>query len=96
MQEIFLFRSVQTGSEGQATSSPVGKWVLSPGSKVESTAHLHLVARSRMMELYVHSPIWLHSVVFNEAQGYFYLFTFIIFEILTTRINTVIFWLITT
>jgi hypothetical protein len=34
---------------------------LSPGVKL--TTHLHLVPRSRMVELYLHSPICLHGVV---------------------------------
>jgi hypothetical protein len=32
---------------------------------VKLTTHLHLVPRSRMVELYLHSPICLHSVVLN-------------------------------
>jgi hypothetical protein len=35
--------------------------------------------RSRMVELYLHSPTWLHGVVFiiNEAQGQSYAFYFL-------------------
>jgi hypothetical protein len=32
---------------------------------VKLTTHLHLVPRSRMVELYLHSPIRLHGVVIN-------------------------------
>jgi hypothetical protein len=42
------------------------QWVrgeISPGVKVAT--HLHLVLRSRMVELYLHSPICLHGIVLN-------------------------------
>jgi hypothetical protein len=32
---------------------------------VKLTTHLHLMPRSRMVELYLHSPIWLHGIVHN-------------------------------
>jgi hypothetical protein len=32
---------------------------------VKLTTHLHLVPTSRMVELYLHSPIRLHDIVFN-------------------------------
>jgi hypothetical protein len=41
----------------------------SPGyssSGVKLTTHLHLVPRSRMVELYMHSPIRLHGAVLNQ------------------------------
>jgi hypothetical protein len=41
------------------------------------SSHLHLVLRSRMAGLYLHSPIRIHNIVFNclikEAQGQLYL-----------------------
>jgi hypothetical protein len=33
---------------------------------VKLTTHLHLVPKSRMVELYLHSPISLRGVVLNE------------------------------
>jgi hypothetical protein len=44
------------------------KGEISPGLKhldMELTTHLHLVQRSRMMELHLHSPIYLHSIVLS-------------------------------
>jgi hypothetical protein len=35
------------------------------GGGVKLTTHLHLVPRSRMMEIYLHSPLCLHGVVLN-------------------------------
>jgi hypothetical protein len=42
--------------------------VLSPGQcgrDMKVTTHLHQLPRSRMMELYLQSPICLHGVVLN-------------------------------
>jgi hypothetical protein len=36
---------------------------------VKLTTDLSLVPRSRIVELYLHSPIFLHGVVSNSAQG---------------------------
>jgi hypothetical protein len=36
---------------------------------VKLTTDLHLVTTSRMVELYLHSPIRLHGIVLNEAQA---------------------------
>jgi hypothetical protein len=33
---------------------------------VKLITHLYIVPRSRMVELYLHSPLCLHGVVFNE------------------------------
>jgi hypothetical protein len=52
------------------TQPPI-QWVprvLSPwesGQGMKLTTHLHLVLRSRMMELYLHSPICVHGMVLN-------------------------------
>jgi hypothetical protein len=35
------------------------------GWGVKLTTHVHMVLKSRMMELYLHSPISLHGVVLN-------------------------------
>jgi hypothetical protein len=42
-----------------------------PGAKqlgVKLTTHFHLVPRSRMMELYLRSPIFLHGIVLNSLS----------------------------
>jgi hypothetical protein len=39
-------------------------WVYS-GRGVKLTTHLHLVPRSRMLELYFHSPIYLYGIALN-------------------------------
>jgi hypothetical protein len=38
---------------------------LSPGAKRPVTTHFHLMLRSRMVALYLHSPIRLHGVLLN-------------------------------
>jgi hypothetical protein len=43
---------------------------------IQLTTHLHLVLKSRLVELYLHSPICLHVVVLNQAQWNLYLFTY--------------------
>jgi hypothetical protein len=43
---------------------------LSPGVKrqgMKLTTHLHLVPRSRKMELYLHSPICLHGIMLKKS-----------------------------
>jgi hypothetical protein len=43
-----------------------------PGSKsgrdVKLITHLHPVARSRKLELWLHSPIYLHGIVLNQLK----------------------------
>jgi hypothetical protein len=61
-QEIFLYSTMFRPALGP-TQPPI-QWLpgfLSPGVKL--TTNLHLVLRSRMVELYLHSPIRLHSIV---------------------------------
>jgi hypothetical protein len=41
---------------------------------VKLTTHLHLVPRSTMVDLNLHSPICLHGTVLNYAQGQMYIF----------------------
>jgi hypothetical protein len=53
VQDFSLPHSVQTGSGAHPISYPMGE------------ADLHLVPRSRMVELYLHSPICLHGIVLN-------------------------------
>jgi hypothetical protein len=64
---FYLLHSLQTGSGARPSSYPMdtggsfpGGWY---GRFVTQTAHLHLVPRSRMVELYLHSPRRLHGVV---------------------------------
>jgi hypothetical protein len=65
-QNFSLLASVQSGSGVH----PI-QWVpgaLSAGIKsqvVKLTTHLHVMPRSRMVELYLHSLIRLHDVVLN-------------------------------
>jgi hypothetical protein len=35
---------------------------------VKQTIHLHVVTRKRMVELYLHSPIYLYGMAFNELS----------------------------
>jgi hypothetical protein len=42
---------------------------------IKLTTYLHLVPRSRKVELYLHSPICLHGIVLNElSTGQLYLY----------------------
>jgi hypothetical protein len=54
---------------GPLTFLSKGYWGLFPkgetGRSVKLTTHLHLVPRSRLVELYFHSPIRLHGVAFS-------------------------------
>jgi hypothetical protein len=54
--------SIQPSSGAQ--SSLLYYWYCGQGVKLST--HLHLVLRSRMVQLYLHSPIHLHSIVLNE------------------------------
>jgi hypothetical protein len=64
-----LLHSVQTGYEAHPASYPMGTGNDFPVGKavrgVKLTTHLHLVPRSRMVELYLYSLICLHGVVLN-------------------------------
>jgi hypothetical protein len=56
----------QTDSGAQPVSYSVG--VVSPGESglcVKMTIHFHVVPRIRMVELYIHSPIRPHYVMFD-------------------------------
>jgi hypothetical protein len=69
LQDYSLLHVVQTGSGAHPASYPVGTWGFFPGGKsgkdVKLTTHLHLLPKSRMVELYLHSPIRLHGIVLN-------------------------------
>jgi hypothetical protein len=51
-------------SSGYQGLFPWGKSV----QDVEITTYHHIVPRSRMVELYLHSPIRLHDVVLNQLS----------------------------
>jgi hypothetical protein len=64
VQGIFLY----------STASKMALWRTQPSTQwllgalylgVKLTGHLHPVLRSRMVELYLHSPIHLHGMVLN-------------------------------
>jgi hypothetical protein len=58
----------RNSSVGLATGYGSAKFVSSPqrpDKDVKLTTHLHLVPRSRIMELYLHFSKCLHGVVFN-------------------------------
>jgi hypothetical protein len=65
-QMIFLFSTASRPVLGP-TQSPIQ---LVPGV---STTYLHLVLRSRMVELYLHSPISLHDVRLIKHRDNFHL-----------------------
>jgi hypothetical protein len=66
-QEIFLFSMASRPDLGPI--QPPIYWVwgpFSPGVKRPGRkAHLHLLSRSRILELYLHSPICLHGIALN-------------------------------
>jgi hypothetical protein len=62
---IFLL-SVQSSSGAHQASYPVVPIGSFPGDKETSAySHLHLVPRSRMMELYLHFPRRFHGMVLS-------------------------------
>jgi hypothetical protein len=75
-----LFHIVQTGPGAHAASFPMGVGPLSQGVKRsgrEVHHSLHLVPRSRVVELYLHSLICLHGMMLNKlSAGQISLFTF--------------------
>jgi hypothetical protein len=66
------FHRVQIGSGAHAASYTMGTGGSSPGRQsgrgVTLTTHLHLVPRSRMVELYLYSAIFLYGVVLNGVN----------------------------
>jgi hypothetical protein len=65
--DLILLHSVQTGSGAHPASylTDTGASVPESDRGEMLTIHLHLVQRLRMMELYLHSPIFLPGVVIN-------------------------------
>jgi hypothetical protein len=67
-QYFFLLHSAQTGSGAHPASYPMGTEGFYLGVKRQGREANHLpplVPGSRMVELYLHSPICLHSMVFS-------------------------------
>jgi hypothetical protein len=62
-QETFL-HSVHTGSGAHPTSS-IQRVPRKNGQGMNLTTHLHLLPRSKILGIYLHSLIHLHGVVFN-------------------------------
>jgi hypothetical protein len=60
-KDFSLLHIVQTGSG--ARPYPTGTVGWKSGQLVKLTTHLRLVLRSRMVELYLHSPTLLHGMV---------------------------------
>jgi hypothetical protein len=69
VQYLYLCHGVQTESRAHPASYPMCTGGSFPrrqsGRGVKLTTHLYLVPRSRMLELYLHSPICLHGIVLN-------------------------------
>jgi hypothetical protein len=69
-----LLHSIKTSSAAHLFSYAMGSRTFFPGI----TTHLCLVSRSRMAELHLHSPTYLHGTVLNElTTGTTLPFTFI-------------------
>jgi hypothetical protein len=63
-----VLHSIHTGSGPHPASYLIGAWHYFAGVKWperETDQHLHLVPRSRMVELYLHSPAYVNSLVLN-------------------------------
>jgi hypothetical protein len=66
VQDLSLLHSVQTDSGAHPTSYSMGTGGSFPGGKVvKLITHLHLLLRSRILELYLHSLICLNDIVLN-------------------------------
>jgi hypothetical protein len=63
-----LVHSIQTSSVAHPASYPMGleffPWGKS-GLVVKLTTYLHLVPKSRIVELHLHNGIYLHGIVLN-------------------------------
>jgi hypothetical protein len=68
-RDFSLLYIVQADSGAHPSSIQWVSWAISLEESVRDaklTTHLLLVPRSRMVELYLHSPIRLHGLVFNQ------------------------------
>jgi hypothetical protein len=64
-KDFSLFHKVQTALEPHYAVGIRGSTQGYSGRGVKLTTHLHLVPRSRMMQLYLYSPVRLHDMVLN-------------------------------
>jgi hypothetical protein len=71
-QDFSVLHNVQTGSGVHTASYPMdagGCFPMGWSSKSAMlTTHHYLIPKSRMVELYLHSPTYLHGMVFNELS----------------------------
>jgi hypothetical protein len=69
VQDFSLLHSVYTGSGAHPASYPMGtggSFLVGHSCRgMKLTTHLRLVPRSRKLEVYLHSPTWLHCIVFS-------------------------------
>jgi hypothetical protein len=69
MQDLSVLRNVQSGYGAQPAFYPMGSGssfaFVKSARGVKLTTHLHLVPRLRMVELHLHSPIYLYGIVLN-------------------------------
>jgi hypothetical protein len=63
-RDFSVLHSAQTGPGTHPASSPMA----TGGRGVKLTTHHHLEPRSRIVELYLHSPVRLHGVVHNNLS----------------------------
>jgi hypothetical protein len=66
--KVFVFSILSRQTLGLIYAMGTREW-----GGVKLTTHLHLASMSRMIEIYIHSPIRLHGVVFNLSTGTIYL-----------------------
>jgi hypothetical protein len=69
---IFLLDNVQTDSGTHPAPYTMGIEAPSPGIKslcLKLTAYFRVIARSNIMELYLHFSISLHAVIFNQLSA---------------------------
>jgi hypothetical protein len=71
-QDSSLLNVVQTDSGSHPACYPMdtigSNFRGYSGRGVKLTTHLHLVSRSKIVELYLHSPIYLLGVVLNKLS----------------------------
>jgi hypothetical protein len=60
-RDFSLLSSIQTGPGAHPASCPMNTGALYKGLKL--TTHLHLVSRSRIVDLYLHFHVYLHGKV---------------------------------
>jgi hypothetical protein len=74
IENIFFFPRVQTDSGNHPASYPMGTGKLFPpgsiGRGVKLTTHLHLVVRSRKVELYFSPSSWYNAQLINHRDKF--------------------------